>query len=163
MISNTRCDSQSDMERCLKFVENQAETLVSLHIDLSMNGQQPTVDRLKRMTKRLAEFNKLQRFTYRVQNVHDILEILINVMPLIAINQSLNSYSLDSDSYLWRNNREFLQALQLAMKTTCIGRRRLLDFATVIFHVNEEFHLVEYEDRWEVVGYRFHLPESYFC
>src|SRR6218665_2296822 len=161
MISNTRCGCQSDMERCLKFVESQAETLVSLHIDLSMNGQQLTVDRLKRMTKRLAEFNKLQRFTYRVQNVRDILEILLDVMPLIAINQSLNSYSLDSDSYLWRNNREFLRALQLAMKTTCIGRRRLLDRATVIFHVNEEFHLVEYEDRWEVVGYRSHLPQDY--
>src|SRR6218665_236395 len=120
-ILNTRCDSQSDMERCLKFVENQAETLVSLHIDLSMNGQQPTVDRLKRMTKRLAEFNKLQRFTYRMPNVRDILEILLDVMPLIAINQSLNSYSLDSDSYLWRYDRDFLQALQLAMKAICMG------------------------------------------
>src|SRR6218665_1739979 len=160
-ISNTRCGCQSDMERCLKFVESQAETLVSLHIDLSTNGQQPTVDRLKRMTKRLAEFNKLQRFTYRVQNVHDILVILRDVMPLIAINQSLNSYSLDSDSYLWRNNREFLQALQLAMKTTCMGTRRLLDFATVIFHVEEEFHIVENEDRLEVVGYRSHLPQDY--
>src|SRR6218665_3530539 len=165
MISNTCCGCQSDMERCLRFVESQAETLVSLHIDLSMNGQQPTVDRLKRMTKRLAEFNKLQRFMYRVQNLHDILEILIDVMPLIAINQSLNSYSLDS--YLWTYDREFLQALQLAMKTTCIGRRRLLDFATVIFHVDEEFQdgfpIVEYEDLWEVVGYRFHLPEDYDC
>ena len=159
-ILSTHFGSQSDMERCLKFVESQAETLVSLHIDLSTFEYQPTVDRLKRMAKRLAQFNKLQRFTYHVQNVHDILEILLHVMPLIAINQSLNSYELSSNSYLRRYmyDRDLLQALQLAMKTTCMGRKRPLDFAIVIFKVGRVlqhgFPIVEYEELWDVTGYQ---------
>src|SRR6218665_288734 len=86
----------SDREEYLKFVKSQAETLVSLHINLSRDPQ-PTVDSLKHMAKRLAKFNKLQRFTYHVKNVDDILEMLLDVMPLI---ESLNSYDHRSDSYL---------------------------------------------------------------
>jgi len=111
--------SPSDINGYLKFVESHAETLVSLHIDLSRGEHQPTVDSLKRMAKRLAKFNKLQRFTYHVQNVHDILVILRDVIPLIAVNQSLNSYSLSSDFGLLRYDRDFLQSLQLTMKTIC--------------------------------------------
>src|SRR6218665_2153058 len=74
----------SDVEGYLKFVESHAETLVSLHFILPSCEHQPTVDSLKRMAKRLAKFNKLQRFTYHVQFAHDVLVILRDVMPLIA-------------------------------------------------------------------------------
>src|SRR6218665_3513185 len=89
----------SDSEEYLKFVKSQAETLVSLHINLSRDPQ-PTVDSLKHMAK---------RFTYHMKNVDDILEILLDVMPLI---KSLNSYDLRSDSYLclFRHDRDFLQS-----------------------------------------------------
>src|SRR6218665_1979843 len=124
--------SPSEIEGYLKFVESHAETLVSLDIDLSWNEHQPTVDSLKRMAKRLAQFNKLQRFKYKVRNVHDMLVILREVMPLIASNQSLNSYSITSDRCFLGCDNEILQQLQLAMKTICIGRKRLLDFAILI-------------------------------
>ena len=133
-ISNSL--SPSEIEGCLKFVESHAETLVSLRIDFCWGEHQPTMDRLKHMAKRLAKFNKLQNFTYDVKNVHDILVILRDVMPLIAINQSLTSYSISSDSSLFRYNRDFLQALQLAMKKICIGRRRVLDFGSVFLDVD---------------------------
>ena len=165
-IVKTSCRSQSEMEGCFRFIEGHAETLVSLHINLCMKRHQPTVDRLKRMAKCLAQFNKLQRFTYRVRNVRDILEILLDVMPLIAINQSLNSYSLDCDYEYWRYDRDFLQALQLAMKTVCVGRKRLLDFAIVIVKIGQGFQdgfpIVEYEEYcrlWSVFGYQRHFPD----
>jgi len=165
-ILNPCCHSQSDMEGCLKFVESQAETLVSLDIDFSKNGQQPTVDSLKRMAKCLAEFNELQRFKYKVQTVHDMLVILREVMPLIAINESLNSYTIISDHCFLGYDKDILQQLQLAMKTLCIGRRRLLDFALLICADHRggsiAIPIVEYEDLWEVVGDRCRYPESYF-
>src|SRR6218665_632826 len=154
----------SEIEGYLKFVESQAETLVSLRINLSRNEYQPTVDRLKRMAKRLAKFNKFQRFTYHVKNVHDILEILLDVLPLI---ESLNSYDLRSDSCLFKHGRDFLQSLQLAMKKICIGRKGLLDFATVIFYACQEFQdgifIGEYDDLLEVMGYQCHSPDDYDC
>src|SRR6218665_1081796 len=70
--------SPSDINGYLKFVESHAETLVSLHINLSRGEHQPTVDSLKHMAKRLAKFNKLQRFTYHVQNANGILVILLD-------------------------------------------------------------------------------------
>src|SRR6218665_3425291 len=85
------CKSPSHINGYLKFVESHAETLVSLDIFVCVGEHQPTVDSLKLMAKRLAKFNKLQRFTYRVQNAHDILVILRDVMPLIAIIQSFDS------------------------------------------------------------------------
>jgi len=166
-ILNTHCGSQSDMEGCLKFVESQAETLVSLDIYLSTKRDQPTVDRLKHMAKRVAQFSKLKSFAYRVENVDNILEILRDVMPLIAVNQSLNSYELRSDSDLRRYDRDFLQSLQLAMKKICVGSERLVDFATVIFLVGKKFQdgfpIVQYEDLWDVVGHQFLLAEDYDC
>ena len=79
-----------------------------------------------------------------------------DVMPLIAVNQRLNSYELKSDSYLRRYDRDFFQSLQLAMKKICSGGERLLDFAIVSFCVYEEFEdgipTVEYEDLCEVIG-----------
>src|SRR6218665_42027 len=151
----------SDIERYLKFVESQAETLVSLHINLSRCVHQPTVDRLKHMAKRLAKSNKLQHFTYHVQNAHAILEILLDVLPLI---ESLKSYNLSSDSCLC--DRDFLQSLQLAMKKICIGRKGLLDFAKVILYVGgREFQdgipIVEYEKLSEVLGCQCHLLDGY--
>src|SRR6218665_171342 len=132
-ISSLSCSlSPSEIEGYLKFVESHAETLVSLDINLSKNEHQPTVDSLKRMAKRLAQFNKLQSFKYKVRNVHNMLVILRDVMPLIAINQSLNSYSITSDRCFLGCDNEILQQLQLAMKTICIGRKRLLDFAILI-------------------------------
>jgi len=162
-LSITSFSSPSDIEGHLKFVESHAETLVSLHINFSWGDHQPTVDRLKRMAKRLAKFNKLQRFTYHVQNVDDILEMLLDVMPLI---ESLNSYHLSSDDTLY--DRDFLQSLQLAMKKTCIGRKGLLDFATVIFYVGgrkfqDGIPIVEYEELSEVLGCHCHLRDSYYC
>src|SRR6218665_3639253 len=157
----------SDIEGYLKFVESQAETLVSLHINLSRCFHQPTVDSLKDMAKHLAKFNKLERFTYHVENVDDTLEILLDVIPLI---ESLNSFHLSSDSCL--DDRDFLQSLQLAMKKICIGRKGLLDFAKVIFHVGcREFQdgipIVEYEELSEVLGCQCHsldLPlDGYDC
>src|SRR6218665_2894518 len=124
--------SPSEIEGYLKFVESHAETLVSLDINLSKNEHQPTVDSLKRMAKRLAQFNKLQSFKYNVRNVQDILVILRDVMPLIASNQSLNGYSISSDRCVLGYDKDILQQLQLAMKTICIGRKRLLDFAILI-------------------------------
>jgi len=154
----------SEIEGYLKFVESQAETLVSLHINLSRCEYQPTVDRLKRMAERLAKFNKLQRFTYHEKNVDDILVILRDVLPLI---ESLKSYDLRSDSCLFRHDRDFLQSLQLAMKKICIGRKGLLDFATVIFYVCREFQdgifIGEYDDLLEVMGYQCHSPDDYDC
>src|SRR6218665_3714339 len=148
--------SPSDINGYLKFVESHAETLVSLDIYLCVGEHQPTVDSLKHMAKRLAKFNKLQHFRYRAQNVLDILEILLDVMPLIAVNQSLNSYDLSTYSSLSRYDRDLLEALQLAMKKICSGRERLLDFAVVSFCVYEEFEdgipTVEYEDLCEVIG-----------
>src|SRR6218665_1048212 len=145
--------SPSDTEGYLKFVESHAETLVSLHINLSSGEHPPTVDSLKRMAKRLAKFNKLQRFTYYVQNVRDMLEILRDVMPLIAIIQSFDSYILTSDSDLLTYDRDFLQELKLAMKTACIGKRRLLDFSRVYFRVRQKFEdgmpTVEYDEQCE--------------
>src|SRR6218665_3684068 len=160
--------SLSDIEGYLKFVESHAETLVSLHINLSSGEHQPPVDSLKRMAKRLAKFNKLQRFRYHVQNVHDILVILRDVMPLIAINQSLTSYSISSDSGLLTYNGDFLQALQLAMKKICIGRRRVLDFGSVFLTVDDaEFGdgnpTVQYEDVCELEGYQGHSDDDYDC
>src|SRR6218665_4040532 len=149
-----------DVEGYLKFVESHAETLVSLDIDLSIDQHQPTVDRLKHMAEHLAKFNKLQRFRYRVQNVDDILEILLHVMPLIAVNQSLNSYTLIADRHLSGYDGDFLQSLQLAMKKICIGRERLLDFAELFFFVEAEFYdcipIFEYEDICNLVGYMCH-------
>src|SRR6218665_2658342 len=152
----------SEIEGYLKFVESQAETLVSLHINLSRCEYQPTVDSLKRMAKRLAKFNKLERFTYHERNVHDILVILRDVLPLI---ESLKSYDLRSDSCLFRHDtRDSLQSLQLAMKKICIGRQGLLDFATVNFYVCREFQdgifIGEYEDLLEVMGYQCHSPDD---
>jgi|SRR6218665_2953035 len=134
-ISSFSCSiSPSEIEGYLKFVESHAETLVSLDINLSENEHQPTVDSLKRMAKRLAQFNKLQRFKYKVRSVHDMLAILRDVMPLIASNQSLNSYSIASACCLLGYDKDILQQLQLAMKTICVGRKRLLDFAKLISH-----------------------------
>src|SRR6218665_1821132 len=73
-------ESPSDIEGYLKFAESHAETLVSLDIYLSGNEHQLPVDSLKRMAKRLAQFNKLQRFTYFVREVQDLLVILRDVM-----------------------------------------------------------------------------------
>src|SRR6218665_3710234 len=149
----------SDIEGYLKFVESQAETLVSLHINLSRCVHEPTVDRLKHMAKRLEKSNKLQRFTYHKENVHDLLEILLDVLPLI---ESLKSYNLSSDSCLY--DRDFIQSLQLAMKKICIGRKGLLDFAKVIFcGGGREFHsipIVEYEELSEVLGCECHLLDG---
>src|SRR6218665_1791464 len=94
------CPSQ--IEGCLKFVESHAETLVSLDINLSGGEHQPAVDSLKHMAKRLAKFKKLQRFTYYVRKRQDLLEILHDVMPLIASNQSLNSYRIISGRHFLR-------------------------------------------------------------
>src|SRR6218665_48101 len=159
--------SLSDIEGYLKFVESHAETLVSLHINLSRGEHQPTVDSLKRMAKRLAKFNKLQRFRYHVQNVHDILVILRDVMPLIASNQSFNSYELNSDSGLLNCDGDFLQALQLAMKQICIGRRQVLDFGLVCLEgYDAEFGdgnpTVQYEDIRELEGDRSHSDDYYY-
>jgi len=160
--------SPSDINGCLKFVESHAETLVSLHIGLCSDEHQPTVGSLKHMAKRLAQFNKLQHFTYHVLNVHDLLNILLHVMPLIAVNQSLNSYDLTSVFGLRSYDRDFLQSLQLAMKKICIGRKGLLDFAKVDFFVRvaEEFEdgipTVEYEDLFEVIG-KCYSPDDYDC
>src|SRR6218665_1066799 len=159
--------SPSDINGYLKFVESHAETLVSLHINLSRGEHQPTVDSLKRMAKRLAKFNKLQRFRYHVQNVHDILVILRDVMPLIASNQSFNSYELNSDSGLLNCDGDFLQALQLAMKQICIGRRQVLDFGLVCLEgYDAEFGdgnpTVQYEDIRELEGDRSHSDDYYY-
>src|SRR6218665_1828521 len=62
----------SDIEGYLKFVESQAETLVSLDINLSNVQHRPTVDSLKHMAEHLAKFNKLKSFRYRVLDVDDI-------------------------------------------------------------------------------------------
>src|SRR6218665_837461 len=154
-ISNS--SSPSEIEGCLKFVESHAETLVLLHINFCWGEHQPTVDRLKRMAKRLAKFNKLQSFTYDVENVHDILEMLRDVMPLIAINESFDSYDISSNSSLFKYNRDFLQALQLAMKKICIGRRRVLDYGLVFFDVDYPLYgddnpTVQYQDVSELEG-----------
>src|SRR6218665_433577 len=156
--------SLSDIEGYLKFVESQAETLVSLHIDFRFSEHHPTVDRLKRMAKRLAKFNKLQRFTYRVQRAHDILMIVRDVMPLIAVSQSLISYCITSD-YGLEYDKDILQQLQLAMKKICIGRRRVLDFGTVFLDVyNAEFGddnpAVPYRDVSELEGYQCHSADD---
>jgi len=152
----------SGVEGYLKFVESHAETLVSVDINLSWNEHQATENSLKRMAKRLAQFNKLQSFTYYVRNVDDILVILREVMPLIAINQSLNSYSISSNRCFLGYDRDFLQSLRLAMKTICVGRERLLDFAMLISDGHEGSNgipIVEYGDLFEVVGYRCRYPE----
>jgi len=156
----------SDVEGCLKFVESHAETLVSLHINLSSGEHQPTVDRLKRMAKRLAQFNKLQRFTYYPDNDNDLLEILHDVMSLI--NQSLNSYTLSDSSFLGddRRDRDFIQSVQMAMKTICRQRRRLLDFALLTFDGHDGFNgitIVDYEDMCEVVDNQWHSLGDYGC
>src|SRR6218665_209961 len=169
-ISNYSWD-MSEIEGYLKYVESQAETLVSLHINLFLCAYQPHVHSLKHMAKFLAKFNKLQRFTYHmenvydildVQNVYDMLEILLDVMPLI---ESLKSYNLSSGSCLY--DRDLLQSLQLAMKKICIGRQGLLDFATVIFYACQEFQdgifIGEYDDLLEVMGYQCHSPDDYDC
>jgi len=161
-ISSFLTESPSDINGYLKFVESHAETLVSLDIHLCNSEHQPTVDSLKRMAKRLAQYNKLQSFKYRVQNVHDLLVILLDVMPLIAVNQSFNSYYLDS---LLSYDRDFLQSLQLAIKKICIERKGLLDFAVVDFYVDEEFAddipTVKFEELREVIGYPCHSPDDY--
>ena len=147
----------SGVEGYLKFIESHAETLVTLNIHLSWNEHQATVNGLKRMAKRLAQFNKLQSFTYYVRNVDDILVILREVMPSIAINQSLNSYSISSNRCFLGYDRDFLQSLRLAMKTACVGRERLLDYAMIISEHHQGSNgipIVEYEDLWEVVGYQ---------
>src|SRR6218665_3307886 len=164
--------SLSDIEGYLKFVESQAETLVSLHIDFRWCEHQPTVDRLKRMAKRLAKFNKLQRFTYHGQHAHDILMIVRDVMPLIAVIQSFNSFCIRSNYGCWRisaddeDDKDILQQLQLAMKKICIVRRRVLDFGTVFLDVyNEEFEddnpAVPYRDVAELEGYQCHSADDH--
>ena len=166
-ISTNCFNSPSHIEGYLKVIESHAKTLVSLNIDLSSFAHQPTVDHLKHMAKRLAQFNTLQRFTYYVQNVRDMLEILLNVMPLIAINGSLNSYELFSGGCLLGYDRDFLQSLQLAMKTICVERSRFLDFSALIFDINDDFQdripSVEYEDLWDVVGFKCYPRSDYNC
>src|SRR6218665_193212 len=157
IVSYLSSDCPSEINGYLKFVESHAETLVSLFIYLCSSEHQPTVDSLKRMAKRLAQFNKLQSFKYRVRNVHDLLMILLDVMPLIAVNQSLKSYTLRTSPRSFSYDRDFLQSLQLAMKKICIGRKGLLDFARVDLHVDEEFAedlpTIEYEELREMIGY----------
>jgi len=163
ILSSTYSVCPSGVEGYLKFVESHAKTLVSVDINLSWNRHQPNVNSLKRMAERLAQFNKLQSFTYYVRNIHDILVILREIMPLIAINQSLNSYSICSRRSFLGYDRDFLQSLRLAMKTICVGRERLLDFATIFSDAHKRSNgipIVEYEDLFEVVGYRCHSPEN---
>src|SRR6218665_549525 len=163
----------SEIEGYLKFIESQAETLVSLHIHLFLCDYLPHVHSLKHMAKCLAKFNKLQRFTYHmenvgdeldVQNLYDMLEILLDVMPLI---ESLKSYNLIRSSGSCLYDRDILQSLQLAMKKICIGRKGLLDFATVNFNECQEFQdgifIGEYDDLLEVMGYQCHSSDDYGC
>jgi len=161
IMSCLRSESPSHINGYLKFVESHAETLVSLDINLCMVEHLPTVDSLKRMAKRLAQFNKLQSFKYHVQNVHDLLVILLDVLP-----QSLNSCHLCTSSCLLSYGRDFLQSLQLAMKKMCIGRKGLLDFARVDFYVDKEFAdgipTVEYDELSEVIGYSCHSSDDYY-
>jgi len=162
LISGRCSNCPSDTDGILKFVEKLAESLVSLHMDLSANEHQPTVDHLKRMAKRLAKFDKLQRLTYHVQNVRDILEILRDVMP--SINQSLHAYTL---CCLLGCNKDFLRSLQLEMKAMCIERKRLLDFASLVFYVDEDFQdgipIVKFEDLWGVMGFQCSSLGDYRC
>lgn len=157
-----RCLSRvSDGDGLLKFVEKHAETLVSLGIQI--NILQPTMDILKRMIKHLAKFNRLQSFTFYVDNVRDMLEFLRDITPSIAVNQSLNSYDLDSCAALLEYDKDFLQSLQAAMMAMCIQRRRLLDFATVTYMDNEDHDgipLVEYEGLHGVAGCRNYFIDN---
>jgi len=91
---------------------------------------------------------------------------LLLTRALIAINQSFNSYDISSDSGLLTYNGDFLQALQLAMKKICMGRRRVLDFGTVFLEVDDaEFGdgnpTVQYQDVCELEGYQCHSDDYY--